>query len=804
MDALNQKLCKLKPILYRGLSTDISGNIQFANNNTLIYPIGKVIVICKLSEETQQYIKLPRSDRKINIISISPNKKYLAVAEKLSNPRVSVFEISSRKRLKLLGNPLKNCTSDEFVCLNFTQDNKYLIGIIGEPDWLLLHYNWEKGRLESYTKAIYSNNRGTVQHICANPEDSTVIVLVGDGLYRQMNVTDTMWRQYGFQRAENIPLKTACWLNVDTVIAGSQDGRLILVKSGELRAVYKAYKIIQIEFEATNDSQKNSVTLASNTVTDEEKSGIFEVKCLTAFSQGFAYSCSPGIVTVFQKLNPFKYVRKNVISVMRSAVGDLKHVEINQINHIAVSPAENLIAATTHRTEIYTCKILTEQDLDKVPYVKFDIYSNGFHHGPIAAVSASVWKPLFITVGAIDKTARIWDYDTCKSVLIKDFPNEIYSASFHPSGLYCLMGFTDKLKLLLVLIDDLRAVREVDIKCCTLVSYSYGGNIFAAINRSNIEIYCAVYFIRLHLLENHQQPILSIVFTYDDLAMFVCDNSGFMYKWIIKDEKRIDGYTCSGSYTDLACTKDGLCCCTVSSDGTLKETIKGEVSRIVKLDENKALNTIEMSNSNEMLVVGNENGTLYTILYPLIHPPIYNQFHMHTVAVDKVIIAPGDRKLISTSKNGTLCLWNIISGENKNFRGHNAAVMTDILVSVNDYNEKIILINDLKTRLDEIETEHAYILQQISAGHQAALKEFHKGYLSTVEDLKFRIKQLEREHLVEINDFQSKLDETVNGHGDELEKQTKFYTAKLIDQYERFETLEQKNIEITEEYERLV
>lgn len=71
--------------------------------------------------------------------------------------------------------------------------------------------------------------------------------------------------------------------------------------------------------------------------------------------------------------------------------------------------------------------------------------------------------------------------------------------------------------------------------------------------------------------------IRSILFTYDDYSLYVCDGSGYMFKWELAFQRRLDEYTSSGGYCDVACTKDGMACCTVSNDGTLKEAVQGEV-----------------------------------------------------------------------------------------------------------------------------------------------------------------------------------------------------------------------------------
>jgi hypothetical protein len=50
--------------------------------------------------------------------------------------------------------------------------------------------------------------------------------------------------------------------------------------------------------------------------------------------------------------------------------------------------------------------------------------------------------------------------------LIKYFGEDAYSVAMHPSGLYVLVGFIDKLRLMNILVDDLRPVKEFSIRFC--------------------------------------------------------------------------------------------------------------------------------------------------------------------------------------------------------------------------------------------------------------------------------------------------------------------------------------------------
>ena len=55
--------------------------------------------------------------------------------------------------------------------------------------------------------------------------------------------------------------------------------------------------------------------------------------------------------------------------------------------------------------------------------------------------------------------------------LYREFAEEAYSIALHPSGLYILVGFSDKLRLMNLLIDDIRTFKEFTIRGCREVCY---------------------------------------------------------------------------------------------------------------------------------------------------------------------------------------------------------------------------------------------------------------------------------------------------------------------------------------------
>lgn len=54
--------------------------------------------------------------------------------------------------------------------------------------------------------------------------------------------------------------------------------------------------------------------------------------------------------------------------------------------------------------------------------------------------------------------------------LCKEFQEEAFSVALHPTGLFVLVGFSDKLRLMNLLISDIRVFKEFTVRGCREVS----------------------------------------------------------------------------------------------------------------------------------------------------------------------------------------------------------------------------------------------------------------------------------------------------------------------------------------------
>ncbi|CAH1392678.1 unnamed protein product [Nezara viridula] len=570
-------------------------------------------------------------------------RNFVVVAEKGIKPALSVYEIATQKRIKLLGVPLKESTATDWATVAFMQDNTHLIAVTGHPNWNYLIYDWLKGRVVSYGQAAY--NSLTVTQISPNPEDSSMFLLLGPGHFRLMSQSDRIWRQYGFSRADKVPLQVACWIGPQTVLAGSKDGRLLLVAYGELRGVYESDMLSEILLKESEEE----VTLASNAVTDDNKSGIHEE-----------------------------------------------------------------------------------------PVAEFNILGNGYHDGPIASISTCLWKPFFLTAGLYDKTIRLWNYELMNVVIQKKFTDVIYSASMHPSGFYCLLGFTDKLRFNLILANDFKTVGQVDIRACKNVAFASGGHLFAATRDIVIEVYSAVFFTRLHVLSGHLGPIKRLVFGPRDKSLWSCGGEGSLYEWDMDSGKRIgDIFTNKNGQFGLAV---GDAVYSVGTDGALKEVINGVISREIGMLQS-SLSCVTLGNSGQLLFLGGQKGTVVSVLYPLVHPPKWQEFSMHSQPIQEVVITHNDETLMTASEEGFLCLWHIICDKEKRSTiDETMPSLSEILISLHELEELCGRNKELTDQLSEIEGQHEYTIRQITAKNEATLSDIQSNYNTILQDLKFRLK----------------------------------------------------------------
>ncbi|XP_046661792.1 cilia- and flagella-associated protein 57 [Homalodisca vitripennis] len=779
----------LQPRVFWGLTTSIKGNINFVTDLDVLYPAGGALIFHNYVQQTQAHIKLPEPQKVLNIIIVSPNKKIIAIAEEGDKPCISLYDVKSMKRKKILGLPYES-TAKEFVSIAFTFDNRYLVAIVGEPDWMMLYYNWEKGKVESQTRANNPPaNPGPVYQVATNPTDSAIVAIVGPGLFRLMSVSDTVWRQYGFQKADKLPIRCVCWMTADRVLAGTDDNRLIVIEYGDLRGRYRASDISEFDLQIPEDQPGSSYS-ASTLQIDRDK----EVTCVIAFSNGFAYTIDNYIV-VFEKETKYRYKRKNVYRIRGMEFKDEIAEEMRTIRNLAVNPAQDRILATSKQSQIFSANLLaSEAPATGEVVVEMDCLGESLHHGAITGLALCAWKTIFMTCGEMDRTVRVWDLTTEALILTKHYQEDIFSVALHPTGLYAVVGFSDKLRFMLVLLDDLVTTREFSIRTCREAAFSNTGNMFAAVNASVIQIYCVVTFQCVYYLKGHNGIIRSLVWTASDKSLYSCGSDGAVYEWNMFDGMRVnDVITKECDYMGISATQDGKMVYGVGSDGLLKEICNAEILREESL-HHSCLYAVQLSRSDLMMFIGGTKGAILSVRYPLPRPPEYSEYYLHNYPITKMKLSYDDLNLISCSSDGTMCIWRLVNTERKCVKmDADFSYSKEILINKDDLAEKLAMIKYLENLVKSLETDHVYQIKEMETEHSDKIKELHSGYCTAIQDLKDKNQELISEHTIEINKLNNSILELKRQHAVAMEAQESDYNSKLIVEYDKFTTAEEKN-----------
>ena len=159
-----------------GLRADVANNVCYLDEQTIVYPSGSNCVLFNIDQKSQRFI--PSSDKGGNMtaMAVSPNRRYIALAEKGEKPSIAIYDLHSLRKRKVLS--FAEMQTQEYVALAFSPDSKYLISQGSRPDWMLLYWAWEKGKVMASIKSsnqqnnpLYQASIGLVRKPCSSKTD---------------------------------------------------------------------------------------------------------------------------------------------------------------------------------------------------------------------------------------------------------------------------------------------------------------------------------------------------------------------------------------------------------------------------------------------------------------------------------------------------------------------------------------------------------------------------------------------------------------------------------------------------------
>ncbi|KAK1165059.1 hypothetical protein AOXY_G13492 [Acipenser oxyrinchus oxyrinchus] len=775
-----------------GIRAGVTNNVFYFDEQTIIFPCGNNCLRYNIDQKWQKFIQGSEKSHGMLALAISPNRRYLAVSERGEKGSISVYDLQqeqSKKRKVLTGGELP---VQEFLCMAFSPDSKYLIAQAGAPDWTLFYWVWEKQKVMATMKTSSQSN--PISQVSFNPQDNTQICVTGNGVFKLFRYAEGSLKQSSFQKLEGQNILCHAWVSEERVIAGTETAKLLVFESGDLRW--------EMSVEPKPASQE-AERLCSSTEQHARSISHARISAIVAYSKGFACSAGPGAVCLFEKTEEKDVYRKaREIRIPQDLHShEPSHAEQQQFTALCISPSEETLVGSTDRGQLYSIT-LSSVEMSRGEQAKFEFLSYSFHYGIITGLDICIRKPLIATC-SLDRSVRIWNYETSSLELYKEFQEEAYSITLHPSGLFILVGFTDKLRLMNLLIDDIRTFREFTVRGCRECAFSNGGHLFAAVNGNIIHIYSSTTFENILNLKGHNGKVRSIVWSPDDSRLVSCGMDGAVYEWnTITSKRESESVLKSCSYTSITISPDAKTFFAVGSDCTLKEITDSQILREVNSDD-VPYTTIVMSHSGRMIFTGTAMGAIRAMKYPLPIQKEWNEYQGHASPITKMAITHDDQFLLTVCEHGCLYIWRIIDKEGRGLKREKEVVYAEeILITKSDLEEKNQVMTELKTRVEELKMENEYQLRLKDMNYNEKIKELTEKFIQEMESLKTKNQVLKTEKDKQELNHEKEIADVVERHSKEQQDLESANNQKLMLEYEKYQELQMKSQRMQEEYEK--
>ncbi|XP_024200845.1 cilia- and flagella-associated protein 57 isoform X3 [Pan troglodytes] len=741
-----------------GLRSHVANNIFYFDEQIIIFPSGNHCVKYNVDQKWQKFIPGSEKSQGMLALSISPNRRYLAISETVQEkPAITIYELSSipcRKR-KVLNN--FDFQVQKFISMAFSPDSKYLLAQTSPPESNLVYWLWEKQKVMAIVRIDTQNN--PVYQVSFSPQDNTQVCVTGNGMFKLLRFAEGTLKQTNFQRGEPQNYLAHTWVADDKIVVGTDTGKLFLFESGDQRWETsimvkeptdgsKSLDVIQeseslIEFPPVSSplpSYEQMVAASSHS-----QMSMPQVFAIAAYSKGFACSAGPGRVLLFEKMEEKDFYRESreIRIPVDPQSNDPSQSDKQDVLCLCFSPSEETLVASTSKNQLYSITMsLTEISKGEPAHFEYLMYP--LHSAPITGLATCIRKP-FIATCSLDRSIRLWNYETNTLELFKEYQEEAYSISLHPSGHFIVVGFADKLRLMNLLIDDIRSFKEYSVRGCGECSFSNGGHLFAAVNGNVIHVYTTTSLENISSLKGHTGKIRSIVWNADDSKLISGGTDGAVYEWNLSTGKReTECVLKSCSYNCVTVSPDAKIIFAVGSDHTLKE-----------------------------------------------------------IADSLMLLTFDDQFLLTAAEDGCLFTWKVFDKDGRGIkREREVGFAEEVLVTKTDMEEKAQVMLELKTRVEELKMENEYQLRLKDMNYSEKIKELTDKFIQEMESLKTKNQVLRTEKEKQDVYHHEHIEDLLDKQSRELQEMECCNNQKLLLEYEKYQELQLKSQRMQEEYEK--
>ncbi|GAB1607289.1 cilia- and flagella-associated protein 57-like [Argonauta hians] len=709
--------------------------------------------------------KASKEGNEITAMNVNHKLVYGAVAVKADVPTINIFELYTRRKKKGITHP--ESLPGHIIDLAFSYDSRYMLAMCNDPARTLFYWLWEKSKLIIATKLAGPQITETINGIFFNIQDNVQLYIYGNKLLKMIRLSDGKLRLFSFPKIKPENFTCYAWDVNKQLLIGTNTGKVLLLEGTDLIAELYIFQYLDIPNEA---AIKHGIT------------------ALISYSKGFITACGTKYVQIFETISDrgdFIFVRNITLP---SDVLD-NSVLCNQvIRYMAINQSEDVLVISTDMKQIYSSLINPPETKYAKQTIKFGILVYPFHYKPITGCSVGLWKP-FIATSSLDGSIKLWNYEKFTLEFSKDFTEEIYSISMHPTAFFLLAGFSDKLRIMYILRDDLKPFMDFNIRECIHCNFSHGGHMFAAVNENFIHVYSSITFERIANLKGHNGRVRSTAWYLDDNNLISCGLDGAVYDWELSTGKRIGQCVLkSTAYKDVVVNSETKNFYAVGSDHSMKEIYESDILRTFSSGD-FIFTSIAMSSTNSMLFVGTSNGILRCFEYPIASQIKWVDYPLHSGEVSNLCFTPDDRFLISTSNDASISILKVVELDSWDLSRNNH-YCPNIIIPESLWEDKLCYEIELKTRTSELVMENKYKMHLNDMSHHDNVRNTNEDFsaqIDTLTDKNIILQHLNKEQEIK---YEAELCKLRSQNGIEIQVVESVNDKKLIENFDKYKDLQ--------------
>ncbi|XP_054141472.1 cilia- and flagella-associated protein 57 [Melozone crissalis] len=789
------------PVAVFGCRPRVAGGVCFLEERVVLHAAGAGCLRLHIDHKWHNFIPGTKKSRGVQALAVSPDRRFLALSEAAGErPVLAVYELSAERarRRKVLA--AEEQPARQAVSLAFSPDSQLLAAATAPPEGHLACWLWEKQQLVA-TVRVPAAGDGPCQ-VSFNPQDNTQVCITGNGYFKLFKYSEGYLKQMNLQRGEPENYLCHAWLSAEEVICGTDTGKLSLFETGDLywEKNLEYRKPPRKQEEGTTEEHESGATCEDTSL---QQHSLPQISAVAAYSKGFACSPSPGVVLLFEKISEEEaYEERQEVWLPQDLFStDPKKSSRQDITWICFSPSEEVMVVSTNKNQLYMFTMfsnkLIREKISYFSYMNFPLHSNS-----ITGLDMCTWKPILATC-SLDRSVRIWNYKKNTLELCKEYQEEAHTVSLHPTGFFCLVGFSDKLRFISLLYEDMHVFKEFAVKKCRECSFSNGGHLFAIVNGNVIQIYSGITFENVTNLKGHTGMVHAIKWSSDDTKLVSCDTHGAVYKWnLLTGKKESECVLKTCIYSSISLTYDAKIIFAVGSDQTLKEISESSIKHEVPARD-VVYTTVAVSRSGCLVFVGTSLGTIRAMKYPLTQKKNFSEYQAHAGAVTKMTVTSDDQFLLTASEDGCVFIWRVHDKEPGEVKEEQKLEYAEeVLIMRSDIDEKTQAILDLQNCVRDLQTESEYELRLKDIYCEEKIKSLEENFTQEIDFLKTKHQILQEEKEKQKLQHEVQLSELIDKQAKEVKQLESDSSQKLSMENEKYQELQVKSQKMEEEYEK--